>query len=291
MERTVFRMVSRRPPRAIGASNENDRFYVNIYTKKSQWDKPTEPVYPTDGAPAGPPPGYAGSGTSNPDQKSTNPFDSTGNQQSTIETDAQLAARLQAEEDAQRSRGVGGNAFQDYQNTPISQQNSGYQQQNTGYQQQGGYPQQLPEREQKKSGGLLGKLLGKASGAGSSHKMGGGGGMPFGGGHQQQGGYGGYPQQQHGYGGGYGQQGYGQQGYGQQGYGQQGYGQQGMMGRMGGGRPQKSGGMGAGGAAALGVGGGLMGGMLLANAMDNNDEQEAYQDVSLTKRIGVSPIC
>merc|ERR1711939_811269 len=28
-------------------------FYVNIYTKKSQWDKPTEPVYPppSDGAP------------------------------------------------------------------------------------------------------------------------------------------------------------------------------------------------------------------------------------------------
>jgi hypothetical protein len=73
----------------------------------------------------------------------------------------------------------------------------------------------------------------------------------------------------------YGQQGYGQQGYGHQGmgmgYGQQypqqygqmgggygqpmmGYGQQGMMGRRQG--------MGAGGAAAMGVGGGLLGGMM-----------------------------
>ena len=36
--------------------------------------------------------------------------------------------------------------------------------------------------------------------------------------------------------------------------------------------------MGAGGAAALGVGGGLVGGMLIADAMNDNDEQEAYQD-------------
>lgn len=269
----------------VGKANKHNRFYVNIHTKKSQWDKPTEPVYPTDGAPSGPPPGYAGGGVSNPDQKqSNNPFDNTGNSQSYVESDAQLAARLQAEEDAQRSRGAG-NAFQDYQNTPMSQQNSGYQQQNPGYQQQnpgyqqqGGYPQQLPERDQKKSGGLLGKLLAKASGGGSN-KMGGGGGMPFGGGHQQGGygqqGYGGYPQQQQGYGGGYGQQGFGQQRFGQQ-----------MSGR-----PKKSGGMGAGGAAALGVGGGLMGGMLLANAMDNDDEQDAYQDVSSIKIADLCSLC
>jgi hypothetical protein len=33
-------------------------FYINTVTKKSQWDKPTEPVYPpqTDGAPEAPPP-------------------------------------------------------------------------------------------------------------------------------------------------------------------------------------------------------------------------------------------
>lgn len=37
--------------------------------------------------------------------------------------------------------------------------------------------------------------------------------------------------------------------------------------------------MGAGGAAALGVGGGLVGGMMLANAMDGDDDyQEGYQD-------------
>src|ERR1700679_4073472 len=35
-------------------------FYVNIYTKKSQWNKPTEPIYPPDEeAPAGPPPLYS----------------------------------------------------------------------------------------------------------------------------------------------------------------------------------------------------------------------------------------
>ncbi|UKZ64393.1 uncharacterized protein TrAtP1_005608 [Trichoderma atroviride] len=36
-------------------------FYVNLYTKKSQWDKPTHPVYPEGEAPpSDPPPGYEG---------------------------------------------------------------------------------------------------------------------------------------------------------------------------------------------------------------------------------------
>jgi len=122
----------------------------------------------------------------------SNPYD-TKPGGSNVESDAALAARLQAEEDARASSSR--NAQQDYQNTPMSQSSS---------------YQDLPPREQKKSGGFLGKLLGKASGASSSQ--------------QQQGGYGGnqYPQQypQHQ---GYPQQGYPQQGYPQQGYPPQGY--------------------------------------------------------------------
>lgn len=192
------------------------------------------------------------------------------------ESDAALAARLQAEED-QRARSGSRGAQQDYQNTPMPGQSPGYGQQGYGQPQQQPYGQELPAREQKKSGGFLGKLLGKASGGSSS-----GGGMSsfmkpqqqqYGGGGYQQGGYGqpGYGQQP------YGQQGYGQPGYGQQGYMQQGYGQPGYGGGGYGGAPKKSG-MGAGGAAALGVGGGLIGGMLIADAMNDNDEQEAYQD-------------
>lgn len=47
------------------------------------------------------------------------------------------------------------------------------------------------------------------------------------------------------------------------------------------GPPQRSGmgGMGVGGAAALGVGGGLLGGVLLANAFDDHDDyQQGFED-------------
>lgn len=254
------------------------RFYVNIYTKKSQWDKPTEPVYPppSDGAPAGPPPGYSGAQPAT-DTKS-NPYASSmgmnssshSNSNPSTESDAALAARLQAEED-QRAGHASRGAQQDYMNTPLPGNGYGQQPQQPNYgQSQGGYGQELPAREQKKGGGFLGKLLGKASAPGGSH---GGGGSPFGRPAQPQ------PYQQ-----GYGQQGYGQQGYGQQGYGQQGFMQHGYppQGYGGGGGygqapPRKSGGMGAGGAAALGVGGGLIGGMLLADAIDDHQE-EAYQE-------------
>jgi len=234
-------------------------FYVNIYTKKSTWEKPTEPVYPQDDAPPGAPPGYSGSGTNPTDTKHPyEPNRGPGSPNSNVESDAALAARLQAEEDA-RARGTSSrNAQQDYQNTPMTQS----------------YPQDLPARDQKKSGGFLGKLLGKASGSSSSQQP-----------------YGGYSQQ-----GGYGQQGYGQQGYGQQGYPpRQGYGyppqqyQQGYgapqpgygYGGGGGGyqqqQPQKSGGMGAMGGAALGLGGGLIGGMLIEDAIQDHDQSEYQQ--------------
>lgn len=225
-------------------------FYVNIYTKKSQWDKPTEPVYPVDNeAPGGPPPGYSGAGVSNPDAKN-NPY----NTSPSTESDAELAKRLQAEEDARA--GTSRNAQSDYMNTPMPASSGSS---TSPYQAQG------DTRDTKKSGGFLGKILGKVSGGSSSHQQ--------------------YPQQS------YGQQGYGQQpqyqqqypqqGYQQQGYGgypQQGYGQQQYGGGYGGGyqqqqRPQKSsgGGLGMAGGAALGLGGGLIGGMLLEDAIDSGD--------------------
>ncbi|KAK4130925.1 hypothetical protein BT67DRAFT_205987 [Trichocladium antarcticum] len=271
-------------------------FYVNIYTKKSQWDKPTEPARPPQadgGAPAGgAPPSYTpgGSSSHNPptgDAK-TNPYDShaTSNRNSNNpyinhstkpgsahtheDEDARLARQLQAEEDA-RARGASPYGGQQH-----SQQHSPF-------------PGQLPPRPDaldrgKNSssggaGGFLGKLLGKKPGAGGYLPQHGGGA----GYHPQQQQYGGYPQpqQQQQYGGyppqhGYPpQQGYGGggPGYGQQhGYGGGGYGQQQQY------PPKKGGGgMGMAGGAALGLGAGVLGGVLIADAM-NDHEQEAYQE-------------
>ncbi|KAI9742460.1 MAG: hypothetical protein M1818_003994 [Claussenomyces sp. TS43310] len=243
-------------------------FYVNIYTKQSQWERPTEPVYRAPsprGSPAGPPPGYAGGRDTQPTDYKTNPYTasdargpSMGSGSPSVDEDARLAAKLQAEEDA-RSRSRGANA--DYASTPVPQ---------TGY----GSPQpDLPSREQKK-GGLFSKLLGKSS---SSHQQAPYPQQQYGGGYPPQQGYGGYPPQQ-GYGGNPPQQGYGgypQQGYGgypqQQGYGGGGYQQQQQQ-------PQKSsGGIGAMGGAALGLGGGLIGGMLLEDAIDNHEQQDYQQ--------------
>lgn len=220
---------------------------MNVYTKQSQWEKPTQPAHggssPTP--PPGAPPTYQqGPGQTVAGEKTVH---------STADADARYAAQLQAEEDARAAAAghpTSRNAQQSYQNTPMS-----YDQ------------QQLPPRPQEKSGGvssLLGKLMGK-----SSHPQQGYGQQGYG---QQQpgGGYGGYPPQQQGYGqpaygGGYPPQGYGGGyggGYPQQGYGG-GYGQQQP--------PRRSGGMGAGGGAALGLGGGLLGGMMLGEAMGDHD--------------------
>ncbi|TGO43077.1 hypothetical protein BHYA_0003g00310 [Botrytis hyacinthi] len=226
--------------KAVWNAEYKEWFYVNIYTKKSTWDKPTEPVYPSgDSAPPGPPPGYSGGSSTYPSDDKSNPYDPSPN----TESDAELARRLQAEEDARggSSSGTRGNAQQDYQNTPMP-----------SYSQQ-----ELPPREQKK--GFFGKLLGKTSGSSASSGA-------------QQPQYGGYQQQQ------YPQQGYPPQGYPPQGYPpQQGYG-----GGYGGGyqqqRPQKSGGgMGMAGGAALGLGGGLIGGMLLEDAIQDHDQNEYNQ--------------
>jgi hypothetical protein len=146
--------------------------------------------------------------------------------------------------------------MQDYQNTPMPSQSPGYQ-------------QELPPREQKR--GLLSKLMGKTSGSSS----GGYGSNQYRPPQQQYGGAAYPPQQQYG---GYPQQ----QAYPPQGYGQPGYGPgPGYGGGYGGGYaqqpPKKSGGIGTMGGAALGLGGGLIGGMLLEDAIQDHDQNEYDQ--------------
>ncbi|KAF2146146.1 uncharacterized protein K452DRAFT_315396 [Aplosporella prunicola CBS 121167] len=250
-------------------------FYVNTYTKKSQWERPTEPVYPPGespiSAPDGPPPSYSqGAARPAPTEKggylsSNNPYGpgaSGGSSSHSIAEDERLARQLQAEEDARaQGRPTSRGAADGYYNqggAPGYGQPSPYGQQSQSPAQ--GYPQQLPPRDDKgkSKGGFLGKLLGKAGGSQQHY------GQQYP--HQQpqyqQQYYSGPPQGQYGYAP---QQGY----YGQGGgYGQPQYIQQ---------RPQKSGGLGAGGAAALGVGGGLLGGMLLADAIEDHDEHEYDQ--------------
>jgi len=209
---------------------------VNIYTKQSQWEMPTEPAHGAFSStpPPGAPPTYSqGPSQTVAGEKSAH---------STTDADARYAAQLQAEEDARAGRPMSRDAQHDYQNTAMP-----YDQ------------QQLPPRPQEKSGGakgFLGKLMGKHSQPQQGYGQ-----QAYGGG------YSGYPPQQPGYGqpaygGGYPPQGYGG-GYPPQGYGG-GYAQQPMR-RTGGG------GMGAGGAAALGLGGGLLGGMMLGEAMGDHD--------------------
>lgn len=257
-----------------------DRFYVNIYTKESTWEKPTVPVFPADDTPNAPPPGYRpGDGPAHTDTKK-NPYDDhTGGAQaggsSTVDEDARLAQQLQAEEDARARGGLGGAQ-------PPAGYGSAYGG-NSPNPQQGHspYPSELPPRDTtrgKSSGGFLGKLLSKASSKQSGGNHGGG----FGGGgygQQQQ-----YYQQQQGYNQGppmgYGQPQYGQPQYGQPQYGQPQYGHGGGYGGGGYGQPQRKqggGGMGMMGGAALGLGAGVLGGALIADHI-NDEQQESYQD-------------
>lgn len=291
------------------------RFYVNSYTKKSQWDKPTEPARPPppdDGAPAGPPPSYTPGNQPAPSDAKVNPYDdpkfnSSNNNASSSSShhnpqqedeDARLARQLQAEEDA-RARGSASAS-------PYPPPGSG---------QQSPFPGQLPPRPDtldrgKSGGGFLGKIFGGKK-PGSSGGHGSGGALPGAlggivgaaaahgshGGHGQQ--YGGYPgghspAPPQGYGGYPPPQGYGgyppqhggyyppqQGGYypPQQQYGGYGGGYGGHGGGFAGGQKKSSGGgMGmAMGGAALGVGAGLVGGALIADAIHDGQE-DAYQD-------------
>lgn len=250
------------------ADQYKEWFYVNIYTKKSQWERPTEPVYPppSDGAPPGPPPGYDhnSSRTTGPEKGglgSNNPYGgSTPGSSHNASDDEALARKLQAEEEA-RARGGGssdrGAADSYYSQGSAPQYGQGAAPQyGQGTSQYGS--QELPPRDRDgKKGGFLGKLLGKASGGSHSASHG----YPA----QQQAYYQqGPPQRQYGYAP---QQGY----YGQGGYPPQGgyYPQAAPAGRTGGG------GMGMGGI-ALGAGAGLLGGALIADAIDDH-EDAAYQ--------------
>ena len=247
------------------STDPQHRFFVNTYTKESTWEKPTAPAHrpDADAPPGGPPPSYSGSGAmpgcGNEKHNPNNPY----NQAANVDDDAKLAARLQAEEEARVK--AGGNADRgaadSYYQTGGNNQSYGAPPQSSPYGQQGGIspygggasgPTSPPydQNQQPQGGdgkrGLLGKLLGKAS-------------KPHGGGGYGQQGYPpqGYPQHQ---------QGYPQQGYG--GYPQQGYGgyppQQPMYAQQ---PPKKSGGgLGMAGGAALGLGGGLVGGMLVRSS-------------------------
>jgi hypothetical protein len=261
-------------PDFLPSAAANDlRFYVNLYTKKSQWDKPTAPALPPDDdGPDGPPPGYApGSGPA-PTDKKTNPYDDPKNQslggvssrQAQEDEDARLARQLQDEEDA-RARNAGPAGGPGAADAFYNQQSG-----NPGFQPQGPFPgQQQPpyagdQGQNRGKGGLLGKLLGKTKlgGSGNQGNYGGNyGGYPP----QQQ--YGGYPQQQ-----------YGAPGYGGYGPPPVGYG-----GGYGGGYQQpprkQGGGLGTMGGAALGLGAGLIGGALITDAIeDHHDYNEGYQD-------------
>ncbi|KAH7392825.1 hypothetical protein BKA66DRAFT_313214 [Pyrenochaeta sp. MPI-SDFR-AT-0127] len=254
--------------KAVWNDQYSEWFFVNIYTKKSQWDKPTEPIYPPgEEAPHGPPPTYhppagavAGNLTGASEKSnfsSNNPYATSGPGSSNISEDEKLARKLQEEEEVRAGRLSGDNrgAANDFYNQPGQSQPGQYygQQSASPYPQQAQTPYQDTTTQDKgKSKGLLGKLLGKASGHGSSSSHA-------------------YPPQQHGYG--------QQPGYGAApgGYYGGGYQQRPMGYGMPAGGRRPGGGMGAGGAMALGAGGGLLGGALLGSAMaDAGDGGNTY---------------
>lgn len=224
---------------------------------------------PTDGHDHDePPPGYEpGSGPAPTDVKK-NPYheDRPAVGGSSIEDDAKLAARLQAEEGAKARGGpqppAGYGEAQSYHAQGLSPHP------------QEQYPQDLPprERDKGKAGGFLGKLFGKGKAAAAGGGYGGHSPQPPQQGYYQappQGHY--QPQQQYA---GYANQGPPMGGYG----GSPGFGQQ---------RPQKRPGMGgmgmglAGG--ALGLGAGMLGGALIADAVHDHDH-EAYMEGYGTSR-------
>ncbi|GFF46384.1 WW domain-containing protein WWM1 [Aspergillus udagawae] len=239
-------------------------FFVNLHTGKSQWERPEAPAQKEEqhAPPSGPPPSYDDSGPANSavqaaatDDKKTlgsnNPYNhAEPGHDDTLERDARLAAQLQAEEDARaqsRSPAHPGTAADYYSESsrPLS---------STGHQPSQG---PSPASDQKRSRGFLSKLMGKSSSSSSSSHYGRppvAQQQPYG---YQQGGYygGGYPPQPQ------------PAGYGYPQYPPQGGHYPAAL------PPRRSGGgMGTAGAAALGVGGGLLGGALLAEAFDDHGD-------------------
>lgn len=262
--------------KAVWNDQYHEWFFVNIYTKQSTWEKPTDPVYPPGeapfGAPPGAPPAYGGAAASHPtgtSEKSTfssnNPYGAQplSSHQPGISDDEALARKLQEEEQArsggssnayygQQQPGTYGSSGPSVAGAPHSggyPAPGGYSHEQP-YQQSPSTPYQQPQQQQqyddqsrgKTKGGILGKLLSKASSKGSSHQQ------PYG----QQPHYGGG-----GYGGGYGGQGMYQQRPG--------------FGMPGGGGRRPGGGMGAGGL-AMGAGAGLLGGAMLGSAMADDGD-------------------
>ncbi|KAB8072837.1 hypothetical protein BDV29DRAFT_176623 [Aspergillus leporis] len=277
-----FAPPSRPPPPAVPEgwkAQFDDRykqwFFINLRTTKSQWDPPQGPAEEELHAPPSePPPSYEDSGPANAstlhganEKKSLgsnnpynhNPYNQAGVENSTLDSDARLASQLQAEEDA-RARSSRSPGQQPQSGASADYYAETSRPQSVGYQSSPVTQPQSSAPEQKRSKGFLSKLMGKSS-SGSSNGMGFG--RPsshpppqsFG---YPQGGYGGYPQQP----GGYGYPPYPPQaGY-----------------YPGAAQParRQGGGMGTAGAAALGVGGGLLGGALLANALDDHHDYNDY---------------
>ncbi|KAL6232893.1 hypothetical protein BDW75DRAFT_11321 [Aspergillus navahoensis] len=292
--------------------NYKQWFFVNLATGRSQWEPPQSTSTPTPSTPAqapvpaselthssgltdtpAPPPSYEESGPANPsaiasaeatDKKTAHRFSSNnpykgesasspgtpgasgsgpGATKDTVESDAELAARLQAEEDARAgSAAAGYYDSNDAPHSPIPSASAGDR-----------------DKGKEKKKGFFSKLMSKAASASGPrpgfapprpHHH-----QPAAFGHPPHGSYG-APSPGPGYGGPGGyyppQHGYGPSvGYGPQpayGYPPQGYYGGGMQ-------PQRrhgGGGMGMAGAAALGVGGGLIGGALLADAIDDDHD-------------------
>ncbi|KAJ5813868.1 uncharacterized protein N7503_000618 [Penicillium pulvis] len=249
-------------------------FFVNLITGKSQWERPETPAPSTDGASSELPPSYDNAGSADPaalanagDQKrplaSNNPYNPTTSSRGTaspmIDDDARLAAKLQAEEDARASSGSRGPGtpgaaadFYSGQNAPQSTGSYASEQIAGG---------SAPEQKSR-SRGFLSKLMGKSSSSSRPPQQS----RPQYASYPQQpppnAGYGRYPQQQ--------APGYGYQAAGYGGYPSQGgYYQQ---------QPQQKHGMGTAGAAALGVGGGLLGGLLIADAVEGMEDHHDYDN-------------
>ncbi len=239
MERPILGMVSIEALPILKYHNYSPaprRFYVNLHTRKSTWEKPTAPALPGDDRP----PPYARSDTHLPDKsshlESNNPYGAQTSSTIDENADRRYASQLQAEQDA-RASGARPTSRNGYANT------------------------ELPPQEHKSKGisGLLSKVASKV--ASSQHGAYGG--------HGQYGSYppsihgGIYPRHQvYGYpaphgpplGGGLG---------GLLGGHRSGYGAYPAR------RP--GGGMGMAGAGALGLGAGMLGGAMMADAIDDSD--------------------
>lgn len=212
-------------------------FYVNVYTKKSQWDKPTHPVY-AGGAPSDAPPSYQSSSAELParEPKKTGLF---GRKKSSTQPGGPdpYAPDHDHYPEPQRSQMNSG-----YQGQQGPSYNSGDYQ--SDYNDNGMYDDYGNSNNNVQGRGMMGRM-GRLGGLGGL-----GGGGRYGGGGYNSGYGGGYNSYNNGYNSGYGG------GYGG-----------GLGGRMGG---RMGNGMSPMAAGGLGLAGGLVGGMLLEDVIDHS---------------------